>query len=112
MRRGDAAAHPFDQSGIRNPELDEHYWRDVGTLDAYWKANIDLCDVAPQLDLYDRDWPIWTHAEITPPAKFVHDYEGRRGSAVNSLVSGSGFQMARSVMSRVGPLVLMPSRSR
>ena len=64
------------------------YWRDVGTIDAYWKANIDLCDVDPQLDLYDRDWPIWTHAEITPPAKFVHDFDGRRGTALNSLVSG------------------------
>ena len=60
----------------------------IGTVDAYWRANIDLTDVTPQLDLYDRDWPIWTYAEITPPAKFVHDYDGRRGTAVNSLVSG------------------------
>jgi glucose-1-phosphate adenylyltransferase len=64
------------------------YWRDVGTIDAYWEANIDLTGAAPQLDLYDRDWPIWTYAEITPPAKFVHDLEGRRGQAVSSLVSG------------------------
>jgi glucose-1-phosphate adenylyltransferase len=55
------------------------YWRDVGTVDAYWEANIDLTDVTPELDLYDRDWPIWTYAEITPPAKFVHDEDGRRG---------------------------------
>jgi glucose-1-phosphate adenylyltransferase len=73
---------------VRSPNEEVAYWRDVGTVDAYWKANIDLTDVTPQLDLYDRDWPIWTFAEITPPAKFVHDFEGRRGSAVNSLVSG------------------------
>ena len=60
----------------------------MGTLDAYWKANIDLTDVVPALDLFDRDWPIWTYAEITPPAKFVHDVEGRRGIGISSLVSG------------------------
>jgi glucose-1-phosphate adenylyltransferase len=60
----------------------------VGTLDAYWEANIDLTATTPALDLYDRDWPIWTYAEITPPAKFVHDEDGRRGQAVSSLVSG------------------------
>ena len=64
------------------------YWRDVGTVDAYWAANIDLTDVVPDLDLFDRDWPIWTYGEITPPAKFVHDEDGRRGMAVSSLVSG------------------------
>ncbi|NEV77548.1 glucose-1-phosphate adenylyltransferase [Rhodopseudomonas sp. BR0C11] len=64
------------------------YWRDVGTVDAYWAANIDLTDIVPELDLYDREWPIWTYGEITPPAKFVHDKEGRRGEAVSSLVSG------------------------
>jgi glucose-1-phosphate adenylyltransferase len=57
----------------------EAYWRDVGTIDAYWEANIDLTDITPELDIYDRDWPIWTYAEIKPPAKFVHDEEGRRG---------------------------------
>jgi glucose-1-phosphate adenylyltransferase len=64
------------------------YWRDVGTLDAYWAANLDLTDIVPQLDLYDRNWPIWTFAEISPPAKFVHDQDGRRGQATSSLVSG------------------------
>jgi glucose-1-phosphate adenylyltransferase len=64
------------------------YWRDVGTVDAYWEANIDLTDVIPDLDLYDKDWPIWTFGEITPPAKFVHDKDGRRGQAISSLVSG------------------------
>ena len=61
----------------------EAYWRDVGTVDAYWEANIDLTDVVPALDLYDHDWPIWTYAEVTPPAKFVHDEDGRRGQAVS-----------------------------
>ena len=68
--------------------ISRSYWRDVGTVDAYWSANIDLTDVVPELDLYDRSWPIWTYAEITPPAKFVHDEDGRRGEAVTSLVSG------------------------
>jgi glucose-1-phosphate adenylyltransferase len=88
VKNGSAWAHRFPRSCVRSSNEEVAYWRDVGTIDAYWKANIDLCDVQPQLDIYDRDWPIWTYAEITPPAKFVHDYEGRRGSAVNSLVSG------------------------
>ena len=64
------------------------YWRDVGTVDAYWGANIDLTDIVPDLDLYEREWPIWTYGEITPPAKFVHDVDGRRGMAVSTLLSG------------------------
>ena len=88
VQHGSAWAHRFPRSCVRSTNEENAYWRDVGTVDAYWKANIDLCDVQPQLDLYDRDWPIWTFAEITPPAKFVHDFDGRRGSAVNSLVSG------------------------
>ena len=78
------------------------YWRDVGTVDAYWGANIDLTDVVPDLDLYDRGWPIWTYGEITPPAKFVHDVDGRRGLAVSSLLSGgcivSGASLSRSLV--------------
>ncbi len=88
VKNGTAWAHRFTRSCVRSSNEDVAYWRDVGTVDAYWKANIDLTDVTPQLDLYDRDWPIWTYAEITPPAKFVHDVDGRRGSAVSSLVSG------------------------
>ncbi|MEP7239639.1 MAG: glucose-1-phosphate adenylyltransferase [Devosia sp.] len=103
VKNGVAWAHRFPRSCVRSPNEEVAYWRDVGTIDAYWKANIDLTDVAPQLDLYDRDWPIWTFAEITPPAKFVHDYEGRRGSAVNSLVSGdciiSGGALERTLLS-------------
>jgi glucose-1-phosphate adenylyltransferase len=64
------------------------YWRDVGTIDAYWDANINLADLAPDLNLYDNNWPIWTHQEQVPPAKFAFDDENRRGHAVDSLVSG------------------------
>ncbi len=86
VRHGNAVAHHFSRSCVRTNGQGASYWRDVGTLDAYWAANIDLTDVVPQLDLYDRNWPIWTFAEISPPAKFVHDEEGRRGQAVSSLV--------------------------
>src|SRR6201991_4071567 len=103
VQHGKAIAHRFAKSCIRSSSENEAYWRDVGTVDAYWEANIDLTDVTPELDLYDRDWPIWTYAEITPPAKFVHDYEGRRGQAVNSLVSGdciiSGGSLERTLLS-------------
>jgi len=88
IRGGRAVAHHFSRSCVRSSGQASSYWRDVGTLDAYWAANMDLTDIVPQLDLYDRNWPIWTFAEISPPAKFVHDQEGRRGQAVSSLVSG------------------------
>jgi len=88
VKHGKAVAHQFTRSCIRSHAESTSYWRDVGTVDAYWAANIDLTDIVPQLDLYDRDWPIWTYGEITPPAKFVHDKEGRRGQATSSLVSG------------------------
>lgn len=88
VKKGTAWAHRFNRSCVRSSKEEVAYWRDVGTIDAYWKANIDLTDVVPQLDLYDDEWPIWTYSEITPPAKFVHDLDGRRGSAVSSLVSG------------------------
>ena len=88
VKHGKAVAHRFDQSCVKSDGEAEAYWRDVGTVDAYWEANIDLTSFMPALDLYDQSWPIWTYGEITPPAKFVHDEEGRRGQAVNSLVSG------------------------
>ena len=88
VRNGSAVAHHFSRSCVRTSGQAAVYWRDVGTLDAYWAANMDLTDIVPQLDLYDRNWPIWTFAEISPPAKFVHDQDGRRGQAVSSLVSG------------------------
>lgn len=102
VKNGSAWAHRFTRSCVRSSNEDVAYWRDVGTIDAYWEANVDLTDILPQLDLYDRDWPIWTHAEITPPAKFVHDIEGRRGHAISSLVSGdcivSGAQLRRTLL--------------
>lgn len=102
VRNGKAVAHRFAQSCVRAEGVAEAYWRDVGTVDAYWQANIDLTDFTPALDLYDRDWPIWTYAEITPPAKFIHDDGIRRGQAISSLVSGaciiSGSTIRRSLL--------------
>ena len=87
VKHGKAVAHLFSSSCIRAAEEIEEYWRDVGTLDAYWEANIDLTDTVPKLNMYDRDWPIWTDQIIAAPAKFVHDEEGRRGHAISSLIS-------------------------
>ena len=102
VRHGKAVAHRFGNSCVKASRESEAYWRDAGTIDAYWEANIDLTSVLPGLDLYDHDWPIWTYAEITPPAKFVHAEEGRRGFALDSLVSGgcivSGAGIFRSLL--------------
>jgi glucose-1-phosphate adenylyltransferase len=102
VQHGHAQAHRFGRSCVRNAGEKESYWRDVGTVDAYFDANLDLTSVVPELDIYDQDWPIWTYAEITPPAKFVHDEDGRRGNAVTSLVSGgciiSGAALRRSLL--------------
>ena len=102
VKNGKAVAHRFTRSCVRSAQEDQAYWRDVGTVDAYWEANIDLTDVLPALDLYSQEWPIWTYSEVTPPAKFVHDEEGRRGQAVSSLVSGgcivSGAALKRSLL--------------
>lgn len=79
------------------------YWRDVGTVHSFWSANLDLCSITPDLNLYDRDWPMWTYQSQMPPAKFTFDDEGRRGEAIDSLVSGgcivSGARIKRSVIS-------------
>lgn len=103
VSNGKAVAHRFAASCIRSAYETEAYWRDVGTIDAYWEANIDLTETLPALDLYDHNWPIWTYSEVTPPAKFVHDLDGRRGSAVASLVSGgcivSGSSIKHSMLS-------------
>ncbi len=100
---GKAVAHRFTSSCVRSDQEAEAYWRDVGTVDAYWEASIDLTGTLPALDLYDQNWPVWTYGEVTPPAKFVHDIEGRRGMAVASLVSGgclvSGASVRRSLLS-------------
>ncbi|MGP6157590.1 MAG: glucose-1-phosphate adenylyltransferase, partial [Vulcanimicrobiaceae bacterium] len=102
VRNGRAIAHRFERSCVRSSTEAEAYWRDVGTIDAYWEANVDLTDFVPALDLYDRGWPIWTYGEITPPAKFIHDEEKRRGHAISSLVSGgcviSGAGVHRSLL--------------
>ncbi|MEO8546009.1 MAG: glucose-1-phosphate adenylyltransferase [Burkholderiaceae bacterium] len=88
VRNGCAAAHPFALSCVPNGSDGEAYWRDVGTVDAYWDANIDLTATEPKLNMYDRRWPIWTYQPQLPPAKFVHNQEDRRGLAIESLVSG------------------------
>jgi glucose-1-phosphate adenylyltransferase len=102
VKHGKAVAHRFTRSCVGVTAKGEAYWRDVGTVDAYWEANVDLTDFEPALDLYDRDWPIWTYGEITPPAKFVHDEDGRRGMATSSLVSGgcilSGSRVDKSLL--------------
>lgn len=94
-------AHSFADSCV-NMVSGVPYWRDVGTVDAYWEANLDLTHVTPELNLYDEDWPIWTHQEQLPPAKFVFDDDDRRGQALDSMVSGgciiSGATVRRSLL--------------
>ncbi len=97
-----AYAHSFADSCVGMTESGIPYWRDVGTVDAYWEANIELTKVSPELNMYDEDWPIWTHQEQLPPAKFVFDDDERRGAAIDSLVSGgdivSGATVRRSLL--------------
>lgn len=102
VARGEAVAHPFGLSCVKSSPAAPVYWRDVGTIDAYWAANLDLTHATPELDMYDREWPIWTYQEQLPPAKFIFDDDGRRGTVVDSLVSGgciiSGASARRSVL--------------
>ena len=88
VKNGKAMAHRFDDSCVRSDSEAPSYWRDVGTVDAFWQANIDLTDFTPDLDLWDNNWPIWTYSESVPPAKFIHDESDRRGMAISSMVSG------------------------
>ena len=92
----------FADSCVSMTESGIPYWRDVGTVDAYWEANMELTKVTPELNMYDKTWPIWTHQEQLPPAKFVFDDEDRRGEAVDSMVSGgciiSGATVRRSLL--------------
>ena len=88
VKHGKAVAHKFSDSCVMTGSEPRPYWRDVGTVDAFWRANIDLTDFVPELDIYSKDWPIWTYSEVTPPAKFIHDEDDRRGSAISSMVSG------------------------
>jgi glucose-1-phosphate adenylyltransferase len=77
-------AYPF-----RNETTKERvYWRDVGTVDAYYEANMELISITPELNLYDKSWPIWSYQEQLPPAKFIFDDDECRGMAVDSMVSG------------------------
>ena len=102
VRNGVAQAHRFSTSCVRHAPDAPAYWSDVGTVDAFWKANIDLTDFTPDLDLWDTNWPIWTYSKSVPPAKFIHDEEDRRGTAVSSLVSGgcivSGTEIRNSLL--------------
>ncbi|WP_374586135.1 glucose-1-phosphate adenylyltransferase [Ideonella dechloratans] len=101
VSEGQALAHPFSMSAIANPPYSRAYWRDVGTVDAYWAANLDLASTTPELNMYDRDWPIWTYQEQLPPAKFVHNQDGRRGEAIDSLVSGGCIVSGATVLNSV-----------
>jgi glucose-1-phosphate adenylyltransferase len=114
-------AHNFRASCV-NMARGLPYWRDVGTIDAFWAANLELTHVTPDLDLYDREWPIWTYQEQLPPAKFVFDDDHRRGIAADSLVASgcivSGTVVRRSLLStnvrvddaaRIEDSVLLPN---
>ena len=102
VAEGQALAHPFGLSCVSRVDGVKPYWRDVGTIDAFWAANLDLASTIPELDIYDTDWPIWTYQRQLPPAKFVPDANGSQGVAVNTLVSGgcivSGSHVASSVL--------------
>jgi glucose-1-phosphate adenylyltransferase len=84
IRRLRVSAFPFRDPVNNKPA----YWRDVGTIDSLWQANLELIDVSPELNLYDANWPIWTYQEQLPPAKFIFNDENRRGTAVDSMVAG------------------------
>ena len=114
-------AHRFTDSCIGR-ENQTYYWRDVGTVDAYWEANMEMTKVTPELNLYDADWPIWTYQEQLPPAKFVFNSDERRGMATDSLISGgciiSGAMINQSVLfsdvhvhsySKIEDSVIMPN---
>ena len=91
VKNGCAMAHSFGRSCVHAPEErpgKEDYWRDAGTVDAYWEANVDLTATDPALNLYDKNWPIWTYQAQLPPAKFVHNQIDRHGIAIESTVSG------------------------
>ena len=102
VREGQAQAHPFSMSCVSTSAQAKPYWRDVGTIDAFWEANLDLASVTPELDIYDNDWPIWTNQRQLPPAKFVQDAQGKHGLAINTMVSGgcivSGSNVSNSVL--------------
>ena len=88
VKEGRVLAHPLNLSAVPYASRDKPYWRDVGTVDAFWSANLDLASQLPELNLYDSEWPVWTYQEQLPPAKFVPDEHGRQGETANVLVSG------------------------
>jgi glucose-1-phosphate adenylyltransferase len=88
VSEGRAWAHPFGMSCVSRVNDIAPYWRDVGTIDAFWSANLDLASTVPELDIYDTDWPIWTYQRQLPPAKFVPDKDGNHGIYANTVVSG------------------------
>jgi glucose-1-phosphate adenylyltransferase len=88
VKDGGALAHPLNLSSIPATNRQRPYWRDVGTVDAFWAANLDLTTDVPELNLYDRTWPVWTYQEQLPPAKFVPDERGLNGETANVLISG------------------------
>jgi glucose-1-phosphate adenylyltransferase len=98
IKRLKVMAFPFREPGTET----QAYWRDVGTIDAYWQANMELVGISPEFNLYDRDWPIWTYQDQVPPAKFIFDDEGRRGMGIDSMVAGgcivSGSYVRRSLL--------------
>jgi glucose-1-phosphate adenylyltransferase len=102
VNRGLAVAHSFEESCVKTTPEAEAYWRDVGTIDSYWSANLDLVSPVPSLDIYDPNWPIWTYQQQLPPAKFIFDDDDSRGMAVDSMVSGgciiSGATVKRSLL--------------
>lgn len=103
VKSGRAHAHNFELSCVKNiSKTKTNYWRDVGSIDSFWTANLDLAAVVPDLDIYDTSWPIWTNQLQLPPAKFVQDYEGKHGENVNSVVSAgciiSGSELYNSVL--------------
>jgi glucose-1-phosphate adenylyltransferase len=102
VKHGKAVAHRFERSCVKSAAAAEPYWRDVGTVDAYWQANIDLTSAAPAFDLDDPDWPIWAHTEVAPPARFVATDGGRRVVVMNSSISGgcliAGASIERSLL--------------
>ncbi|MGL5037838.1 MAG: glucose-1-phosphate adenylyltransferase, partial [Aeromonas sp.] len=101
VKEGTAFAHPFSMSCVGcSPDV-APYWRDVGTVDSFWEANMDLASVTPQLDIYDQNWPIWTSQKMTPSAKFVQDRNGQHGMTINSMFSGGTIVSGSFILSSV-----------
>ncbi|WP_279451078.1 glucose-1-phosphate adenylyltransferase [Aeromonas hydrophila] len=101
VQEGTAYAHPFSMSCVGCCPQKHPYWRDVGTVDSFWEANMDLASVTPELDIYDQDWPIWTSQNMTPPAKFVQDRNGQHGMTINSMFAGGTIVSGSFIVSSV-----------